>query len=261
MPSSTGKARKGPGNGPGKAKAKSPARTPTGRPSGHGVGAARLQDSMQDHFARLESLAQTSELNDLYLWPRTPVGHDHQDKIRERVGVTDYEVGHRKSRPARIIKAIRRLQGQGHFGASFSALDIASGDTIVLWQVQKAFAGSQCYAIDCLKGKFGTHEQVMRDGVLLYNAYLQHLFERDPPRPFDVAIMLNSYRGWDNADLREHERDLPRRADDWLARNARFVILTATRRQVRHLRRIGFRVKDLGRGEDRSRLVVASAVA
>jgi hypothetical protein len=208
----------------------------------------------------LEDLEQVdSKLNpdDYYLWPRTPI-ENIQEKIIQRVGVSDYDVRNPCSRPAIIIRQIRELIKYGFIGEDFSVIDICCGDAIVLWQIKKAFPLSFCYGVDLNKGKFSMHNIVQRDGVRIYKVFIQHLFRKDPDIPFDLALMLNTYRGWESADLREHERDLPKLADEWFKRNAKFTILTATTSQIESLRQLGFKVKIIGRGEDNSRMICIS---
>jgi hypothetical protein len=86
------------------------------------------------------------------------------------------------------------------------------------------------------------------------------LHEIPPPHQsspkFDSVIMLNTYRGWDQAKLKEGEIDLPELADKYFTENARFTFLTMTKSQINHFRRIGFFVKILGYGEWDSLLVV-----
>ena len=217
-----------------------------------------MNSSHVEYLRNLESLAAQSRLEDLYLWPRTPLGHDHQEKIADRVGVSDYDVDTPSSRPAMIIRQIRTLIRHGLIRADFSLPDIACGDAIVLWQIKKAFPRARCYGVDCNKGKFGTHDMVQREGVELFNGFIQHLFASDPSVPFDMALMLNTYRGWESADLREHERDLPLLADAWFAKNARYTILTATKPQVRRLKQVGFALARMGRSEDNSTMVCIS---
>lgn len=217
-----------------------------------------MKSSHVEYLRNLESLAAQCRQEDLYLWPRTPMGHDHQGEIVERVGVSDYDVDNRSSRPALIIRQIQTLIRHGLVGADFSLYDIACGDAIVLWQIKKAFPQAWCYGVDCNKGKFGTHDMVQLRGVKLFNGYIQQLFASDPPVPFDLALMLNTYRGWESADLREHELELPRLADAWFAHNARYTIVTATGLQIRRLKQLGFVVARLGKGEDDSTMVCTS---
>ena len=209
------------------------------------------------YLERLEQLAGRGKAEDFYLWPRTPI-ENIQTKIQERVGVTDYEVGAPISRPAMIIRFVERLSQRGLLPRAFSVLDIACGDGIVLWQIHKAFPESACYGVDCNKGEFPAHSMVERDGVRLYKGYIQHLFKKDSEQPFDIVLMLNTYRDWKAADLRGHEIDLPDLANRWFERNGSYVILTTERQGYEQLKRLGFSIRTLGKGEDRSNLVCAS---
>lgn len=217
-----------------------------------------MKSSYTEYLRTLEGLAAQSSKDDLYLWPRTPMGYDHQEKILERVGVSDYDLDNPSSRPALIIRQIQTLIRRGLVSEDFSLLDIACGDAIVLWQIKKAFPLAQCYGVDCNKNRFGTHGMVQREGVGLFNAFIQHLFAGDSPAPFDLALMLNTYRGWESADLRDHECRLPELADTWFERNARYTILTATDRQIARLRRLNLVVTKIGRGEDDSTMICFS---
>lgn len=217
-----------------------------------------MKSSHIEYLRNLDVLAAQSRKEDLYLWPRTPMGHDHQDEIVERVGVSDYDVTNRRSRPAQIIRQIRTLIRHGLLREDFSLLDITCGDAIVVWQIKKAFPLAQCHGVDCNKDKFGPHNMVQLDGVGLFSGFIQHLFASDPPAPFDLALMLNTYRGWESADLRDHERGLPELADTWFERNARYTFLTATDRQIAHWRRRNFVVMKIGRGEDDSTMICVS---
>lgn len=213
-----------------------------------------------EYLRDVEAVGAGSRKADLFLWPDTPLrdGDDLQEEIIDRVGVSDRDASSRRSRPVLIIRQIRALIDRGLIGPDFSICDIACGDALVLWQVKKAFPQAYAAGLDCNRGTFGTHDMVQRAGVELFGGYLQHLFASEPPVPFDVVLMLNTYRGWESADLRRHELDLPRLADAWFARNARYTIVTATNRQIRDLRRAGFSVARLGPGEDASSLVCLS---
>jgi hypothetical protein len=209
------------------------------------------------YLERLEQLAASSNVEDFYLWPRTPI-ETIQSKIEQRVGATDYQIQTPISRPAMIIRFLERLCRSGMLADDFSVLDIACGDGIVLWQIQKSFPESGCYGVDCNKGKFPAHSMVERDGVRLYKAYIQHLFKSDAQQPFDVILMLNTYRDWKAADLRGHEIDLPELANHWFERNGEYIFLTMEREGHERLTRLGFSLRTLGKGEDRSNLVCVS---
>jgi len=214
---------------------------------------------LHDSYLRsLERMCKKFNPEDFYLWPRTPISDEIQLKIRERVGVSDYEVNNPHSRPYRIIFLIRKLQKYSLISGSFSVLDIACGDAIILWHIKNAFPESECYGVDSNKGKFPTHKMVQEAGVRLYNVFIQHLFRSKPPAMFDIVLMLNTYRGWESAGLREHEKELPLLADEWFKENSRYTIVTATDDQIRKLASLGFNIEFMGKGEDNSKMVCFS---
>jgi hypothetical protein len=210
--------------------------------------------SHADYLASLERRAEAVADNDALLWPRTPIA-GIQEKIRERVGVSDNEVTDAASRPASVLREVARLRASGTIGDDFSALDVACGDALVLLALKQAHPASSCFGIDLHAHEFEAHAAVEQAGVALYRGLIQQLVEQDAPAPFDIVLMLNTYRGWESADLRPHEHTLPRRVDDWLARNARFAIVTATRRQIWRLRLRGVSVRRIGPGEDAATMV------
>lgn len=210
-----------------------------------------------DYLENLERSSAECRLEDYYLWPRTPL-HDIQLKILQRVGATDYQTEIPHSRSALIIKQIRTLRDNNFIQPNFSMLDIACGDGIILWHIKKTFSEAQCFGIDCNKGRIATHTLVQQDGVNLYSVYIQHLFQTYINKPFDIVLMLNTYRGWESADLREHERNLPDLADSWFEKNARYTIVTATHSQIGKFKKLGFAVKKMGKGEDNSTMICLS---
>jgi hypothetical protein len=206
----------------------------------------------------LEAAALKQDLQHFYLWPRTPIKADLQEEIIQRVGVSDFDVSNKCSRTSQIIRLIRALLNDRLISDEFSILDFPCGDAIVLWQIKRSFPLANCYGLDCNKGRFFTHDMVQRDGVLLYRAFLQQLFVTNPKEPFDLAVMLNTYRGWEFADLREHEQNLPSQADAWFAKSANFTVVTATDAQVDHLCDLGFAAIEIGKGEDDSKMICIS---
>lgn len=213
---------------------------------------------IENNLKNIEVKFNNSNFDDYYLWPRTPKTYDHQDKIRERVGVDDY-ADVPNSRSNMIINKLEELVGNGFVNQNFNLLDIASGDSIVLWRIKKVFKKADCYGLDCLKEHFGTHKQIQEDGVKIYAGFLQHLYYDFYGTKADVALMLNSYRGWESADLRENEKDIPELIDNWFKTNCKYAIVTATREQIEKLSLNGFDVELLGKGEDLSFMVCISA--
>jgi hypothetical protein len=212
------------------------------------------------YLRKIEELGVGSEYESLYLWPRTPLTPDHQEVIAKRVGADDYAVDDPRSRSAMIIRKLRELTdgADAPLPQDARVVDLACGDAVVLWQVKKALPQLSCFGVDCNKGVFATNASAEEEGVELYSGYLQHVFAEAPPEPFDLTMMLNTYRGWESADLRDSERDLPQLADAWFAEHSRYTIVTATEAQIKRLRRQGWRVEELGKGEDVSTMICLS---
>lgn len=216
-----------------------------------------MRSSHTDYLDRLEAIAATRRADDMYLWPWTPRGPDHQREIAARVGAADRDAANPRSRPVRIIRQIRRLRRLGLIPQQFVVCDLMCGDALVLGEVKQAFPDARCVGLDCARGTFATHPAVERLGVELRQAYIQDVFATEPAERFDVVLMLNTYRDWESAQLRPGERDLPRLAGIWLHRHARYLFVTATQGQIASLGRSGRDVVRLGRGEDYSELVCA----
>jgi len=195
-----------------------------------------------------------------YRWPKTPVGN-LQAEIWRRVGASDWHIEHMNRqggsdcRTTNIIKTLQGLCSNGLLPQPFSVLDICCGDGVILHLVARLFLGARCFGADLLR--YPAHRDAERVGVLFYRAPLQELVDSEPPRIIDVAIMLNTFRGWDRAALTPAEHDLPTKTLQWLKQFCRYVFLTVTIEQVEWLKRLGWFVWDVGKGEDDSRLVCA----
>lgn len=214
-------------------------------------------DWAEQHLARIEELGVGSEYEGLYLWPRTPLTPDHQEIIARRVGVDDYHVDDPRSRSGLIIGKLRESvrDRRSPLEESFRLLDVPCGDAVVLWQIKKAFPKARCFGVDCNKGVFATNADAMAAGVSIFKGYLQHLFAETPPEKFDVTLMLNTYRDWENAELHESEKNLPEQVDRWFAQNSHYVVVTATEPTIERLREQGWFVETLGKGEDASTMI------
>ena len=71
--------------------------------------------------------------------------------------------------------------------------------------------------------------------------------------------MFNSYRGWENAQLSDKDKDLPRLADKFFLNNVKFTFLTATYSKIKEFKSVkGLNIKILGKGEDDSIMFVIS---
>lgn len=211
-----------------------------------------------NHFDEIEKNAKEINYDDCYLWPRTPIGGDHQDTILKRVGARDDNMNNHNSRSFMITCMIKKIIKKKLLKNDFSILDIACGDALVLEQLNRTFPDSKCYGVDCNIDKFDTHDKQKKEGIKLYNAYIQQLYTNRPEKKIKITLMLNTYRGWESADLREHEKSLPEDSDKWFAENSEFSFITATYEQVKSLRKKGFYLSVLGKGEDHSYLVCIS---
>lgn len=210
--------------------------------------------SLSAYLAELERTEDPLRADGLLLWPNTPIGDAIQDRIRERVGVSDRDAGDRRSRPARIGRLLERAVRRRVVPPAFSVLDIACGDGLVLLDVKRRFADAACFGVDLNAGAFPAHDAVRAAGIELYRVAIQRLFREPPPVAFDVVLMLNTYRSWDAADLGPDDGDLPATADAWIAAHATLFVTTLTAEQARRWQERGFDVVDLGPGEDDSRL-------
>lgn len=135
-------------------------------------------------------------------------------------------------------------------------IDIACGDARVLLETSRRAPDAHCFGVDLHVGAFAPHSDALALGVELRRVLIQDLFAEPAPVPVDFAVMLNTYRGWDSADLRDDEADLPSLADGWFDASARFTLLTMRADQIEDWRTRGYRHLDLGRGEDESRMVI-----
>jgi hypothetical protein len=206
-------------------------------------------------FDELRQQSLAVDPSELYLWPRTPVAN-LQAEIWQRVGVSDWRIDNPLSRSYKVSAAIRDLQYNQLIPTDAKVLDICCGDGVVLGQVAGEHPAVECYGLDLYGGERVPLRVLDQTNVTVSRAAIQHLFVNGPPQPFDVAWMLNTYRGWDSAELRPEERDLPALAERWLWHNARYTIVTATKAQAKHLRRAGWWVSELGQGEDDSTMLL-----
>lgn len=216
-------------------------------------------DSLDAYLGGLEADLDESKADAALLWPRTPLdGAGYQAKITERVGVSDAENTDPHSRSYRMVRLVGGLRDAGLVPEDFALVDIACGDGLILLELKRRFPQSRCFGVDLNAGVFPAHKDAEAEGVVLRRVLIQDLFAAPAPQPFDLALMLNTYRGWENADLSDADRDLPRMADEWMSAHAKLIVLTATVDQLDPWREREFVVTDFGPGEENSRLVVIS---
>ena len=193
-----------------------------------------------------------------YLWPKTPRSNLQVEAWR-RVGYSDLHPY--LGRAMDIISLLDEMLENHLLPESFTCLDICCGDALILWRIQRHFGYCQCYGIDLNAGQYRDHERMQRAGVQLYPVALQTLVQNDAPEVFDVAIMLNTWRGWEKADLPLRDKDLPQLTELWLKRNARYFITTAERQQQEEMKQRGWWLWKFGKGEDASSLICAFMVS
>ncbi len=206
------------------------------------------------YLASLEQTTRDQDDDSFYLWPATPI-EDFQKEIHAQVGVSDRHPRDPRSRPASITRFIAALRSRDLVPTDFTMVDVCCGDALVIGRIKQSFPHGQCYGVDILKDQIASHLEVLDAGVELFKIYIQQLFRADPEEPFDVAIMLNTYRGWPAASLRDHEQDLPVLAHRWLLRNARYAVVTARESQIHELVASGKKVIRLGPGEESSTMI------
>jgi len=188
-----------------------------------------------------------------YLWPRTPVGNLQAEAWR-RVGASDWNLKHADCRAHNILRTLREMDENGLLRRRFTVLDLCCGDGIILMQIGREFLHAQCYGVDLLR--YPEHRIAeTRAGCSFYKAPLQAVVASEPPQRIDVCIMLNTFRGWDKADLPKEEHDMPQKTLNWMRRHCRFLFVTATVAQRDWLKREGFFIWTVGKGEDDSYLV------
>lgn len=189
----------------------------------------------------------------MYLWPHTPVGN-LQAEIWRRVGASDWNMEHPSCRAASIVDVLQEFTINRLLSRQFTVLDFCCGDGVVLFQIGRAFLDAQCYGIDLLR--YPAHRIAeTRGGCALYKVPLQEVVKTEPPRIIDVAIMLNTFRGWDKAALSPEDAYLPQQTLAWMHQYCRYIFVTVTGQQMTWLKRSGWFVWDVGSGEDGSRLV------
>lgn len=209
----------------------------------------------RQYLERLQEEAEQNHTEELYLWPRTPIGN-LQAEAWQRVGVSDWVGNDPRGRPARVMRVIDDLLYNRLIPERFSLVDICCGDALIPWHVKRRWPTAQAFGVDLNAGRLQAHFVVQDQGVRLFRIPLQRLFRDGQDAIFDVALMFNTYRGWDRAGLKEGERWMVPAAEEWFRRHARYTIVTVTEDQIERLKSDGWWVTDLGRGEDDSRMIL-----
>lgn len=204
--------------------------------------------SILDYFSNIEKKCRDLNEKDFILWPTTDINEKIQNWIKERYGCED-DINKNGSRPNIISNII-----SNNFKDNLSILDICCGDAIILNQLKIRFPNSTAIGFDINKGKFEQHKESDEIGVHLYYGIIQELFKNDLPEKIDIIIMLNTFRSWHTARLRDNEKDLPEISTKWLINNSKNLILTVNEDQLNYFKSIR-KVKILGKGEEKSHFI------
>lgn len=218
---------------------------------------------IEKYLESIRESGKNSKLEDLYLWHGTPKTDTLQDQIKNSVGARDDDINNPKSRTYRIQREIKQLLV--NMGGQIRIVDICCGDSIVLLELKKSIPEIDGYGIDCNIDKFSTHDTCREAGIHLIKGYLQHVMNPDIARQlgdekFEFVLMLNTYRGWEYANLREEEKMLPQWADEFFFMHVKYSFITASAHQIIALMKKGFDVKILGRGEGSAILIVLTGM-
>lgn len=206
-----------------------------------------------DFFKELEIKCLGMENKNKLLWPNTKL-EETQNWIKSKYGVQD-DINIDGSRPKIICDSIQGLIDTKKINNNFSVLDICCGDALILHQIKTTYKESNVIGFDINKGKLKSHQEAEQIGVNLFFGYIQELFQTDLNEKIDIVIMLNTFRAWDRAQLREDEGNLPDMANKWMLKNARYLLLTVNDRQL-SLFNSKFKVRILGRGEEISKFIL-----
>lgn len=208
-----------------------------------------MRRSILRYFEDLEGQCRGLDEKDFILWPTTDINEKIQWWIKERYGCED-DINTKGSRPDVIAKTIDEVFPE----KNFMMLDICCGDAIILTQLKKRYPNSTAIGFDINKGKFEQHKEAENVGVKLYYGIIQKLFRENLPQRIDLVIMLNTFRSWHTARLREHEKDLPQVSQKWLVDNSKHLILTVNDDQLNFFKSKG-NVRILGKGEEKSHFI------
>lgn len=213
-----------------------------------------MHSLIHDHFNKIEDKCEKMNCNDFLLWPTTEINQNIQKWIKKRYGCID-SIDIENSRPAIIRKKISELIDCKKIDLSFSMLDICCGDALILLQIKRFFPNCEAIGFDLNKNKFESHQSAIDGGVKLYGGFVQELFSVDLPFKMDVGIMLNTFRSWHTARLKDRDKDIPIVSKEWLLRNFKYLILTINNEQLIDIRANNYNVEVIGIGEEKSYFV------
>jgi len=195
---------------------------------------------------QLERESRGVSVGEVELWPETPY-YGLQTRIQEAQGASDTEVSNPRSRPYQIVAALRERVLGGYIPNNFTLLDICCGDGLILRAIHEEFPDAICMGVDMNVGSIFNYDRDIR----VYRIPLQSLVGSVPETRLDVTMMMNTFRSWSSAKLRNNEADIPDKTTLWLSRASRYSILTV------HVRTLPYsdEMRDIGTGERDARMV------
>jgi hypothetical protein len=184
-----------------------------------------------------------------YLWPNTPVGNI-QAEIWRRCGASDYNLKHPRCRTRLILDTLLEMVENSLLPEAFTCIDLFCGTGVVESLIGERLPLARLYGVDVNSYKEHT---AAPPNVTFHQVGVQNLIVSTPPRVIDVAIMLNTWRGWDRSGAGLW---LPQATEAWLHANCRYVFLTVTPEQFESLKGSGkWWGFYIGQGEDDSGMV------
>lgn len=207
---------------------------------------------LESEFHDFECQLQSTDRE--ILWPNTPIGGTHQNTILRRTGSKDNWLWHPASRGRKLIKTIKSV-GFEH-NSFFTLLDIGCGDALLIGAIKQKFPEALISGFDANLGFFKSHSEVQDKGVRLMRGFIQNAVYFKFSTKLDFAVMLNSYRSWESAQLNHEDLDLQATLDLWLVRNFNYAVLTLSPVQISRFIELGRSIRIIGRGEDNSKFII-----
>jgi hypothetical protein len=207
-----------------------------------------LESDFDDFECQLQSIDRE------ILWPNTPIGGTHQNIIPRRTGSKDNWLWHPASRGRKLISSIKSVGLEEN--SFFSLLDIGCGDAVLIGAIKEKFPEAVISGFDANLGFFKSHGEVQAKGVRLMRGFIQNAVHYKFSTKLDFAVMLNSYRSWESAQLNLEDLNLQAKLDSWLIENFKYAILTLSPVQIRSFFQLGRSISIIGRGEDDSKFII-----
>lgn len=209
-----------------------------------------MPENLKSDLLKFKAILEKDTQN--ILWPNTPIGGTHQKIIFRRTWSRDDTLWNPFCRTRKILGIIEERNS----GLPVSIMDVGCGDSIVLTTIKKHHNNFTTIGFDANVDKFSSYRNAVEAGVELYNGYIQNAIKFKFSKKIDYAMMLNSYRSWESAQLSENEKNLQNHLDDWLKKNFAYAILTLSPDQIRAFQVMDRKIKVYGRAENDAKFVL-----